>query len=152
MRALVWVGLAILWLIAFGLLVVRTVGHMLRLRPKPALCTKCGDHELKSDREKTLGTCWRCTFAEDLERPRPAKISAIPLYCRWCASRTFHVRRQHILICENKASHHTTEAYQMLAAALPEPGTFPGCICFPGERTLFNGKPDPLCFAQEHRP
>ena len=78
--------------------------------------------------------------------------TAIPLHCRWCGQTTFHLRRRHLLACEFQASHHATDNYQLLAASMPESDQYPGCICFPGERTIFNGKPDPFCFATEHRP
>ncbi|HVL65735.1 MAG TPA: hypothetical protein VM364_00605 [Vicinamibacterales bacterium] len=85
-------------------------------------------------------------------RPAPAKISAVPLPCRWCGRTTFHLRRRSAFVCEFQAEHHATEAYRMLAAAMPHADLFPGCVCAPGERTLFEGKPDPFCFALEHRP
>lgn len=100
-----------------------------------------------------LHTPARLAILEDVRRTPPTRPTAIPLYCRWCATTTFHLRRrQHTLVCEHRAEHHATEAYRMLAATFADSACYPGCICAPGERTIFNGKPDPFCFALDHRP
>lgn len=89
---------------------------------------------------------------EHVTRPAPLKMRAVSRYCRWCERPAMHVRRRDAFVCAHIAEHHATDVYRRLAAALPDAEIFVGCICCPGERTLFEGKPDPFCFALEHRP
>lgn len=85
-------------------------------------------------------------------RSTELKAAAVLARCPWCDANTIHVRRGRGWQCRDIGSHWDTENYRKLAACLPNADLFPGCICFPGEYTLFEGKPDPFCFATGHRP
>lgn len=114
---------------------------------KEPTCSRCGADLIFAE-DIAAGECWRHAFlARHNEKRDPLRR-----YCRWCATTTLHVpRRQRLHVCEHIAEHHATETYQRLAAAMPHADLYPGCICAPGEVTLFAGKPDPFCFAMEHR-
>jgi hypothetical protein len=81
----------------------------------------------------------------------PRRHLAALLGCPWCERDTIHLRSGDRMICIYANQHSTMFAYRALAAGLPDPELFPGCICVQNEVSV-TGTPDPACCGLVHRP